>query len=149
MDWPFTCQLRMQALSVKTQATSKGVIPMHFTRKLMGVLICFGIATSIPAAAADDSSQVISVVNGVKITRGDLEKKAGNRLLQAKYDYYAAQRKALDQMIDEQLIETEAARQNLTVEQLLDKVVKPAPEPSDEALQVYYMGLKTDEPFEA
>jgi len=122
---------------------------MHFTRKLMGVLICFGIATSIPAAAADDSSQVISVVNGVKITRGDLEKKAGNRLLQAKYDYYAAQRKALDQMIDEQLIETEAARQNLTVEQLLDKVVKPAPEPSDEALQVYYMGLKTDEPFEA
>ena len=115
----------------------------------MARLVLALLVLAIPAAAADDSSQVISVVNGVKITRGDLEKKAGNRLLQAKYDYYAAQRKALDQMIDEQLIETEAARQNLTVEQLLDKVVKPAPEPSDEALQVYYMGLKTDEPFEA
>ncbi|MBV9609399.1 MAG: thioredoxin domain-containing protein, partial [Acidobacteria bacterium] len=120
---------------------------MHFTRKLMGVLICFGIATTIPAAASDDS-EVISVVNGVKITRGDLEKKQGNRLLQAKYDYYAAQRKALDQLIDEQLVEAEAAKQNITVEQLLNQAVKPAPEPSDEALQVYYMGLKTDEPFE-
>lgn len=122
---------------------------MHFTRKLMGVLICFGIVTTISAAASDDSSEVISVVNGVKITRGDLEKKAGNRLLQAKYDYYSAQRKALDQVIDEQLVEAEAARQHLTVDQLLEKAVKPVADPSDEALQIYYSGLKTDEPFEA
>jgi len=72
-------------------------------------------------------------------------------LFQADIAYYRAKRKALDDFIHSRLLETQAQRENVTVEQLVDRHVKTAmaKDPSEDALRVYYEGLDTDQPFEA
>ena len=60
-----------------------------------------------------NSKQVIAEVGGQKLTLDDLQQHQGGKLLQARYQYYMNQRKALDQLIDDKLIEIEAHNRNL------------------------------------
>ncbi len=93
---------------------------------------------------------VVAEVNGDKLTTADLEHQEGSKLLQSRYAYYEVQRKALDELIDQHLLEIEARKQNLTVDKLLDREVntKLPPDATDDQLQVYYEGLETDKPFD-
>ncbi len=102
------------------------------------------------AASTPSTSAIVAEVNGQKITLGDLEQKKSQSFFQARNSYYQVERKALDDYIDQLLLEKQAQRENLSVDQLLDKHVKSklAKDPSDEALEVYYEGLDTKEPFE-
>jgi protein-disulfide isomerase len=101
-------------------------------------------------AVPSDKSAVVAEVNGEKLTFGDLEQQEGGQLLQARYQYYTSQRKALDQLIDEKLLEIHARSKGLTVDQLLDQeVYGKIKDPTDDQLQVYYEGLETSEPFDA
>ncbi|MBV8820157.1 MAG: thioredoxin domain-containing protein [Acidobacteriaceae bacterium] len=90
-------------------------------------------------------------INGVKLGIADLEQKNPGALFQARNSYYAAQKKAVDEFVDEYLLEQQAKKENLTVAQLLDKHVTStiAKDPSEEALRVYYEGVDTNEPYEA
>lgn len=112
---------------------------------------CMFAAASVSNGAVTPSSgAVVAEVDGQKITLGDLEQKKSQSFFQARNSYYQVERKALDDYIDQLLLEKQAKRENLTVDQLLDKHVKSQlpKDPSEEALQVYYEGLDTKEPFE-
>src|SRR5467141_689125 len=71
--------------------------------------------------AEGNNSAVIAEVNGVKISAAELEHKQKGMLLEAQS--YQVQRKALDKLIEEHLLESEAHRQRITVPQLLDREV--------------------------
>ena len=61
-----------------------------------------------------------------------------------------SQRKALDQLVDEELLSVEAGRQHLTVDELLQKkVYKDIKDPTEDQLQVYYEGMESNEPYPA
>src|SRR5271167_1197571 len=93
-------------------------------------------------AAAQQDSSTLAVVNGRAITTQDLEQKEGNHLLQAQYTYYQAERKALDDLIVQRLVEDEARRQGVTVDELLKREVdSKVKDPTADQLQVYYEGL--------
>ena len=97
-----------------------------------------------------NSEQVIAEVGGQKLTLGDLQQQQGGKLLQARYQYYMNQRKALDQVIDDKLIEIEAKSHHLTIDQLLKTVVyKDLKDPTEDQLQVYYEGMESSESYEA
>ena len=106
---------------------------------------------SAQSAAASGKDSVIAEVDGSKLTLGDLDQKEGSKLLQARYEYYEAQRKALDDLIDQRLLEEQARKEHITVDQLLDREVnsKAKVEPTDDQLRVYYEGVDTDQPYEA
>lgn len=110
----------------------------------------FAAASVSNGAVTPSSGAVVAEVDGQKITLGDLEQKKSQSFFQARNSYYQVERKALDDYIDQLLLEKQAKRENLTVDQLLDKHVKSQlpKDPSEEALQVYYEGLDTKEPFE-
>jgi len=120
-------------------------------RKIL-FLLAVGLFTSAAFAQsltlADNT--VVAEVNGDKLTTADLEHQEGSKLLQSRYAYYEVQRKALDELIDQHLLEIEAHKQNLTVEKQLDREVnsKLPPDATDDQLQVYYEGLETDKPFD-
>src|SRR5580692_1618919 len=97
-----------------------------------------------------NSKQIIAEVGGQKLTLADLQQQQGGKLLQARYQYYMNQRKALDQLIDDKLIEIEAKKRNLSTDQLLNTVVfKELKDPTEDQLQVYYEGMDATEPYEA
>ena len=106
---------------------------------------------AVQAAEKAGDSVALADVDGVKLTRAEFERRYTARLFQARNNYHESERKALDEFIESYLLERAAQKENLTVEKLLDKHVnsKVAPDPSDEALKVYYEGVDTQESFES
>jgi protein-disulfide isomerase len=108
----------------------------------------YAAADAAPAPGAD---AVILEINGAKLTVADLERKHAAALFQAQTNYYEAQRRVIEGMIDDYLLEQQARKEGLTLEQLLERHVNAmlAKDPSEETLRVYYEGVDTAEPFEA
>jgi protein-disulfide isomerase len=115
---------------------------------VLGFLLTAGF--SLYAQETANSQQVIAEVGGHKLTFGDLQQQQGGKLLQARYQYYMNQRKVLDQLIDDKLIEIEAQNRHLSADQLLNTVVyKDLKDPTEDQLQVYYEGMESSEPYDA
>ena len=89
-------------------------------------------------------------VNGVTLNLSDLERKSSAALVQARTAYYEAERRTLEEFINDYLLEQQALKEKATVAQLLERHVNSsiAPNPSDEALRVYYEGVETTAPYE-
>jgi protein-disulfide isomerase len=128
---------------------------MVLTRVMAG-LVVFGAASCLLSGAEDGAahpsgSVVLVEVNGAKLTMADLEKKSASTLFQARTNYYAAERKAIEGLVDDYLLDREAAKEGVTVSELLDRHVNSAiaKDPSEEALRVYYEGIDTTEPYAA
>jgi protein-disulfide isomerase len=115
------------------------------------VLALTVIFFTVSVAVGQDHSALVAEVNGDKLTVSDLEQKEATELLQSRYKYYQAERKALDDLIDQHLLEMQASKENLTVDQLIQREVtsKVKADPTDDQLRVYYEGVDTDQPFEA
>ncbi len=113
----------------------------------LGLGIAMG-AFSIPAVGQNDSS-VVAEIAGRKVTADELENKEAGKLLQAKYKYYVAERDALEQFIDEQLLELQAKKEGVTLDELYKRhVTINVPEPTEDQLKFYYEGVQTDESYE-
>ncbi|MGA9259681.1 MAG: thioredoxin domain-containing protein, partial [Candidatus Sulfotelmatobacter sp.] len=111
----------------------------------LGIALC---AFSIPAIG-QDSSSVVAEIAGQKVTADELEQKEAGKLLQAKYKYYLAERDALEQFIDDQLLEMQAKKEGVTLDELFKRhVAIHVPEPTEDQLRFYYEGVQTDEPYE-
>jgi predicted DsbA family dithiol-disulfide isomerase len=113
------------------------------------VLACLSApAQNTPASST--TPLVLAELEGRKLTDADLEQKKSGSLLQARYQYYMSQRKALDQLVEDELLSLAAERDHLTVDQLLEKkVYKDIKDPTEDQLQVYYEGMESDEPYAA
>ncbi len=117
---------------------------VHFT---LVIVIVLGAAWS---AAAQSSTDVVTIINGQKFTRADLQDKQGGRLLQPRADLYQAETKALDEFIAQHLLESEAQRQHLTIDELLKRdVYDKIADPTDEQLRaVYEVSNAGNQPFD-
>jgi protein-disulfide isomerase len=93
---------------------------------------------------------VVAEVNGVKLTVADLEQEESAKLLQAHNQYYQAEKKALEDLIEKRLLQQKARREGLSVDQLVDRDIKSqVQDPTEDQMKVYYEGLETDQPYEA
>jgi protein-disulfide isomerase len=107
------------------------------------------------AAGADDratnSGPVVVEIDGVKFTAADVQRKNASRLFQARTALFDAERKTVDEFINDYLLEREAKKESVTVEELVRRHVDSAvaKDPSEEALRVYYDGVDTTESYEA
>jgi protein-disulfide isomerase len=116
----------------------------------------------IAGGATDNSGQatpvkIVAAVGSHKIASDQLEElkpsdeilAARARLLNARESYYQAQRGALNKLIDEQLLEQEAAKEHVTVAELVQRHVKSkVKNPSDETLRIYWMGTERPESYD-
>jgi len=118
--------------------------------RVVRVLLSFSFALiTCLSTAAQQNPGVLAVVNGNAITSIDLEQTEANHLLQAQYQYYQVERKALDDLIEQRLLEGEAAHENISVDQLLKREVdSKVKDPTEEQLQVYFEGLDSKEPYD-
>jgi len=102
-----------------------------------------------------DMKGVVARVGSGEVTSAQLTshdeaelQNAQSKLLHARYDLYVAQRNALNKAIDDELLAQEARKEQVTVDQLLKRHVESQiKEPSEETLQIYYMGTQKPEPY--
>lgn len=128
---------------------------MTWTTRCAGLLIagwCLGTAltSSLYGQTGADPSAVVARVGSENLTMSDLQQKEGGKLLQAEYQYYLNERKALEELIDNQLLADEARRRKISLDELLNtEVYKEVKDPTEDQLEVYYEGLDTQEPYTA
>jgi len=111
----------------------------------LGVVLC---AFSIPAACQNDSN-VVAEINGRKVTAAELEQKYASKLLQAQYKYYVAERDALEQLIDEEIIDLQAKKEGVSKDDLFKRHVASTsiPDPTEDQLRFYFEGVQTEESY--
>jgi protein-disulfide isomerase len=115
----------------------------------MGFVAALVMAGAGNVAAQNDAS-VVAEVGGVKVTMADLEQEESAKLLSAHYQYYQAESKALNELIEKKLIEQKANSEHITVEQLLDREINSkVQDPTEDQMKVYYEGLETEQPYES
>src|SRR5271170_5582022 len=111
---------------------------MKVSRTLIGLFLGLALGViSAHAAQQANTKDVVAVVNGVEITNADLEQKQSGKLLKARDDYYMAQRNALNELIEDTLLEAQAKKEGVTVDKLLDIHVNSLiKDPTDDQLEV-------------
>jgi protein-disulfide isomerase len=117
----------------------------------VGLLACAWSFAAYAAESGSNAGNTVLDIDGTKITLEDIESKHPAILFQARTTFYDAQRKAVDEFINEYLLERQAKKENVTVAELLKRHVNStlAKDPADESLRVYYEGLDTTESFDA
>ncbi len=112
--------------------------------------VCIALASALQAQPRPEPQQVVAKVSGVDLTLSDLQSEESGKLLQAEYQYYLSERKALEELIDNRLLSDEARKRGITVDQLMEKeVYKGVKDPTEDQLEVYYEGLDTQESYQA
>jgi protein-disulfide isomerase len=105
-----------------------------------------------PTQVCSDSgaNSVVASVDGATVTLADFEHERPFGLFQAQNAFYQTEKKAVDEYLDDYLLERQAQKENVTVPELLKVHVDStiAKDPGDDALRVYYEGLDSAEPFE-
>jgi protein-disulfide isomerase len=124
---------------------------MAIYRMLVGLVLGLSVTAFADQAGPDQrGSAVVAEINGHQLTQADLEQKQAGKLLQARYDFYQTQRAALEQLIDGQLLEMQAQREGLSVEQLIQRdIISHVKDLTEDQIQVFHEGMKTNEPLEA
>jgi protein-disulfide isomerase len=117
------------------------------------VLSCFALADLCSAQANPQagSNEPVAIVAGQSIYERDLMSVAGPGLLDLRKQEYKLKSDALNQCIRKKLIEVEAKKKGLSVEELLKREVdSKIAEPSDDEAKGYYLALRsqTSLPFD-
>lgn len=91
----------------------------------------------------DKTRQPVAMVDGQPIYYEELSTSVRAQLLRLRSQEYEIDRKALETLIEEKLLSTEAARRKTTTANLLDREVNSkVSEPTEAELQAYYLGQK-------
>jgi protein-disulfide isomerase len=121
----------------------------HFRIALLLCISAFFATTSVAQNAdAPNSKQPVATVNGQNIYDADLAPSVEGQLQPLRNQEYEIKRKALDNLIEQKMLEDAAKKKGLTTEKLLDhEVNSKVPDPTDAELEGYYVGLKVSRPF--
>lgn len=92
---------------------------------------------------SQDSGAVVARVDGTPVTAGEMMAEAKAQLAAAEKQFleevHAQKARAVDRLVENRLLESQAKKEGVTVEALLDReVTKKVPEPADTLLQAVY-----------
>ena len=94
------------------------------------------------------SKEPVAMVGGQPISEEELAAAAEGQLQPLRTQEYEIKRKALDNLIEQKMLEAAAKKKGLTTEKLLDQEVNAkVPDPSDAEIEGYYYGMKVKAPL--
>ena len=117
---------------------------------LICVLSASSALTQTQNCGCEDKPQinVLAVVNGVKITKQDLSIDTRTQVSIAQDEVIAARNEALNVLINDNLLESEAKRRGLTAAKLLEQEVKEKiVQPTEDEAKAVYQHKKLTEDF--
>src|SRR5947207_15626558 len=108
----------------------------------------FAATTFAQKVDAPNTKQAVATVDGQPIYDEDLASSVKGQLQPIRNQEYEIKRKALDNLIEQKMLEAAAKKKGLTTEKLLDQEVNSkVSDPSDAELDGYYVGLRITRPF--
>jgi protein-disulfide isomerase len=122
---------------------------MPFPHSRLLVVMCL-LWTAVCQGQRDAATtkQPLATVEGQTIYDEDLAPSIQGQILPLRNQEYEIKKKALDSLIEQKLLEAAAKKKGLTTEKLLDQEVNSkVPDPSDDEIEGYYLGLKVKSPL--
>ncbi|HEX3572950.1 MAG TPA: thioredoxin domain-containing protein [Acidobacteriaceae bacterium] len=129
----------------QSKASSDGYVERNLSLTKVGVLLgCFlGAATAMAQSHDARLTSPVAVVDGLTLYEEDLLPATQSQLLPLRSQEYDIKKKALDDLIQQKLLESAAKKKGVSTEQLLvQEVDAKVAEPSDAEVQGYYMALR-------
>jgi protein-disulfide isomerase len=122
---------------------------IYFRVALLSGIFAFLAATSAAQnAETPKPKQPVATVEGQTIYDEDLAPSIEGQLMPLRNQEFEIKRKALDNLIEQKMLEAAAKKKGLTTDKLLDQEVNSkVPDPSDAEVEGYYMGLKIKSPL--
>ncbi len=126
---------------------SRRIIPTRSSCLL--VLLVFGLL-ELPSTGhaqsppAPQSQETLAILNGTPITLAQLPPRALGELQQYRHKEYNLKKSALEFVINQKLLDAEATKKNMTVEQLVASYDREIPEPTAEEIEAYYKAHPED-----
>jgi protein-disulfide isomerase len=115
----------------------------------LGLGVALGALGMFTNPAVSQDTSVVAEIGNKTVTADDLMQKEGSKLLQARYKYYVAERDALQQYVDDQILAMQAQKESISVDELLKRhVTVSVLEPTEDQLRFYFEGVQTDEPYD-
>jgi protein-disulfide isomerase len=120
-------------------ATVKVHLSLFFSALLLQV--CCLAQSSGPAKSAE----TLATVGGQPITEDDLLPSVASKLISLRNLEYQMKKQALDNLIDQRLLEAEAKRKGMSADKFLEQEVDTkVAEPTDAELNAYYLAQKAE-----
>ena len=108
----------------------------------------FAVTSVAQNAETPKPKQPVATVDGQPIYDEDLAPSVEGQLQPLRNQEYEIKRKALDNLIEQKMLEAAAKKKGLTTEKLLEQEVNSkVPDPSDAEIEGYYLGLKVKSPL--
>ena len=116
----------------------------RFRFTLLLFISAFVASTSVAQSAETPKPrQPVATVDGQPIYDEDLAPSVEGQLQPLRNQEYEIKKKALDNLIEQKMLEAAAKKKGLTTEKLLDQEVNSkVPDPSDAQLEGFYVALK-------
>src|SRR6266516_3769548 len=110
---------------------------------LLCISAFFAATTVAQNAETSKAKQPVATVDGRTIYEEDLAASVQGQLLPLRNQEYEIKKKALDNLIEQKLLEAAAKKQGLTTEKLLvQEVDSKVPDPSDAEIEGYYLAQR-------
>jgi len=122
----------------------------------LSILVYFGVASAEVASEGDEQpSTVVAEAGSHKITAGQLAQdapdalnRARSKILQARIDYYQAEHSALEKEIEKDLLDQEAEKEHVSVDELLKRHTSgKVKDPSEETVRIYYLATQSRDSY--
>ena len=116
------------------------------------VILTLSLLIAGPAQVVAETQQdeVIAVLNGAPIYRSEIEKTVAFKLYRMRAGIYSLLKRETKEFVDRKLLQKEAMRRGLSVEQILEQEVQSRVRPPDDAAVDAYLaahpGQKKDDP---
>ena len=124
-----------------------GLVPAMLGLALIAVLT----GCSVPESAVyadrgeeETGERVLAVVGDVEITETEVTDLMASQLKKLEQERYGLLKQGVDRLVADRLVELEAEKRGITVEELIDQeVVAKVPEPTDEQVDSFYEQQKS------
>lgn len=102
-------------------------------KKSVWLMVVLLVAVPLFAGSAKNAVKPVATIGNVTVSESELEQAVGTRLTRLMTDVYNVRRGALEELISTKLLESEAARRQITVDELLEIEVAGKITPPDTA----------------
>ena len=122
----------------------------HLPRATIKVYLCLSmpllpVCCLAQSSGAAKSTEIVATVGGQPVTEDDLLPSIASKIISLRNLEYQMKKQALDNLIDQRLLEAEAKRKGIAADKLLEQEVDAkVAEPTDAELNAYYLAQKTE-----
>ncbi len=112
---------------------------LRLNKYVGGAVLLLSAALSFAATPSSSDDPPVAIIDGKPVLASELTAASQGQILNFRKQEYDIKRRALDAVIDQKLLEAEAARRSMTVSQLQKEMDNKVGDPTDAEAEAFYL----------